>query len=307
MNYSFPRYLAAKKPIDDRALNQHVWETMTRAVAPAAPGEPLRILEVGCGIGTMFARLSERRFPFPFTYTGIDASPENITAARASFPPITSHASLITPHFLLADLFALPPEILPASFDLLLAHAVLDLLDLPRALPHLFRYLRPGGVFYFTINFDGETIFQPEHPLDPLILALYHRTMDERDGGHGTSGSRTGRYLFGHLRHAGAEIRAAGSSDWVVFSGAAGIPRKGEPGVEDLGGRYPSDGYPLDGYPLDEGYFLHHILHFFEESLTGHPELSGEQLAAWLETRKEQIERHELVFIAHQLDFMGVV
>ncbi|MCB9135416.1 MAG: class I SAM-dependent methyltransferase [Anaerolineales bacterium] len=282
MNYSFPRYLAAKKTIDDRALNQHVWDTMTRAVSPAAPGEPLRILEVGCGIGTMFERLSERGFPIPFTYTGIDASPENITSARVRFLPTTDHSPL-TPYFLLADLFALPPEILPASFDLLLAHAVLDLLDLSRALPHLFRYLRPGGVFYFTLNFDGETIFQPEHPLDPLILALYHRTMDERlTEGVPSGDSRTGRHLFAHLQNSGAEILAAGSSDWVVFPGAM-------------------------GYPGDEAYFLHHILHFFEQSLSGYSELPENQLLAWLETRHGQITRKELVFLAHQLDFAGTV
>ncbi|HNB51500.1 MAG TPA: class I SAM-dependent methyltransferase, partial [Anaerolineales bacterium] len=125
--YSFPRYLASKKSLDDRALNAHVWNTMTRAVSPATPGEPLRILEVGCGIGTMYARLLERGFPFhpqhperskdaepyQFVYTGIDSSPENIATAqdRFSLPStepsslITHHSSLITPNFLLADLY----------------------------------------------------------------------------------------------------------------------------------------------------------------------------------------------------------
>ncbi|GAB4579505.1 MAG: class I SAM-dependent methyltransferase [Anaerolineales bacterium] len=289
IHYSFPRYLAAKKPIDDRALNQHVWETMTRAISPAAPGAPLRILEVGCGIGTMFARLIERKWAetFPLTYTGIDSSPENIAAAQQHFSPTTNSPSPISitspssPTFLLADLFSLPPAISPASFDLLIAHAVLDLLDLPRALPHLFSYVRPGGLFYFTLNFDGETIFQPEHPLDPLILALYHRTMDERLTDNRPSGdSRTGRHLFAHLNHAGAEILAAGSSDWVIF------PR-------------------AHGYPGDEAYFLHHILHFFEQSLSGRPEVSENQLTAWLTARRAQIENCELIYLAHQLDFVG--
>ncbi|NUM46455.1 MAG: methyltransferase domain-containing protein [Anaerolineales bacterium] len=320
--FSFPRYLAAKKPIDDRALNRHVWDTMTRALSSAYPNAPLRLLEVGCGIGTMYERLLEwnltksahpersgdsfpsqniptptqSRDAVPFAYTGIDSSPENISTAQKRFalPPAAHHASRIPPHFLLADLYALPPTIASGSFDLLLAHAVLDLLDLSRALPHLLSYLRPGGVFYFTLNFDGETIFQPEHPLDPLILALYHRTMDERltapptgdndaPGDATPSGdSRTGRHLFAHLKNAGADLLAVGSSDWVVFPSA-------------------------DGYPGDEAYFLHHILHFFEESLTGHPELTEAQLSAWLALRRTQIEQGALIFLAHQLDFAGRV
>ena len=75
----------------------------------------------------------------------------------------------------------------------------------------------PGGAYWFTINFDGESIFQPDHPRDDAVLGAYHRTMDERVRyGRPAGESRTGRRLFGHLRAAGAPPLAAGSSDWVV-------------------------------------------------------------------------------------------
>ena len=86
-------------------------------------------------------------------------------------------------------------------------------------------------------------------------------------------------HLFGHLRQAGADILAAGASDWVVH-GANGA------------------------YPADEKYFLHFILHFFEESLTGHADLDAGAFANWLAARHAQIERGELVYIAHQMDFL---
>jgi hypothetical protein len=44
------------------------------------------------------------------------------------------------------------------------------------------------------------------------------------------------------------------------------------------------------------------ILHFFEESLTGHAELEARAFAGWLEARRRQIDRGELVYIAHQMD-----
>jgi len=65
------------------------------------------------------------------------------------------------------------------AWDAVLAHAFLDLVELPRALPALVRLVRPGGLFYATLNFDGDTIFQPEvePSLEGPILAAYHRTM----------------------------------------------------------------------------------------------------------------------------------
>jgi hypothetical protein len=61
---------------------------------------------------------------------------------------------------------------------------------------------------------------------------------------------------------------------------------------------------PAGTYPDDEAYFLRCILGFFEESLTGHAELDAQAFAAWLEERRRQIERRELVYVAHQMDFL---
>jgi len=59
--YSFIRYLAAKKTVDDRALNAHVWNTLVNALPVTTPERPLRVLEVGAGIGTMVERVVERK------------------------------------------------------------------------------------------------------------------------------------------------------------------------------------------------------------------------------------------------------
>jgi len=143
--------------------------------------------------------------------------------------------------------------------------------------------LAPGGLFYFSLNFDGATIFEPpfDPDLDALIEALYHRTMDtRRDRGRPSGSSRTGRRLFGRLQEAGARLIAAGSSDWVVFPGP-------------------------DGYPGDEAYFLHFIIDTIGQALHGHPELAGSRFQAWIAQRHRQIEARELIYIAHQLDFLG--
>ena len=107
--------------------------------------------------------------------------------------------------------------------------------------------------------------------------------MDERRvDGRPAGSSRTGRRLFAPLTAAGATLLAAGSSDWLVFPGP-------------------------DGYPGDEAYFLHFIIHTIQQALEGHPELPEAAFRAWVAQRHAQIQRQELVYIAHQLDFFGRV
>jgi SAM-dependent methyltransferase len=300
----FVRYLAAKKGLDDRSLNRPVWDALMRAVKDRADSSPLRVLEVGCGIGTMVERLLDWGLLTRAAYTGIDVEAGLIRAAgvRLHNYAAARQASLIQASggvmrfrapaqdvritLEAADLFDFldrDPE--KSTWDLLVAHAVLDLIDLAAVLPRLLSRLAPGGLFSFSLNFDGATILEPpiDPDLDALIEALYHRTMDRRlCRGRPSGGSRTGRRLFGALRDAGARVAAAGSSDWVVFPGP-------------------------DGYPGDEAFFLHFIIDTIGRALHGHPGLEMNRFQAWIAERHRQIESAELTYIAHQLDVMGYI
>lgn len=280
MEFSFTRYLAAKQTVDDRSLNYAVWQTL----AAALPSGPIEVLEVGAGTGSMIDRLDARGLiPAGGHYTAIDGDPDNIAAARErrATASVPFAVELET-----ADVYAFARrEHGRRLWDVVIAHAFLDLMDVPRLLPELFALLRPGGLFYFPINFDGLTILEP--PIDPIfdsqVTELYHRTMDERRiDGRRTGGSRAGRTLLSQIPAAGGKVMAAGASDWVVF---------------------PRDGV----YAADEAYFLHYILHFFEDSLAGRPELDQQRFRSWMARRRKQIEDGELIFIAHQIDVCGRV
>ncbi len=277
---NFIRYLAAKQTVDDRALNTHVYETL-RAELP--PG-PLDVLEVGAGTGAMLDRLVARGLlAAGGRYTAVDADPANVAAALERYSRRTSPVFV---SWEAADVYDFARRKRGRrAWDLLIAHAFLDLVDAPRLLPELLALLRPGGLFYFTINFDGLTILEP--PVDPgfdeQVIDLYHRTMDERTAdGRPAGDSRSGRHLLWQLPAAGAEILAAGASDWVV------VPSRG-------------------GYAADEADFLRAILGFFEQSLSGRPELDPARLAGWLARRRAQIEAGELIYVAHQMDVCGRV
>jgi len=289
MEYSFPHYLLAKQSVDDRALNRHVYETLIASL----PTQPIRIIEVGAGIGTMLVRLIRWGFLRQADYVIVDEMAENIATASEWIPRWGTEAGLsversgqnqvrmfdgsrdIRITLERADVFDFIQK-KPAPADLLIAHAFLDLLPMPDSLPKLFSLTK--DLAWLTINFDGVTTLEPtlDPEMDRKIERLYHQTMDTRPTG---GDSQSGRHLFGHLQTVGATLLAAGASDWVVHA---------------LNGQYPAE----------EAYFLHFILHFFEESLTGHAELDTTAFTNWLKERRAQIERGELVYIAHQMDFL---
>lgn len=301
-DFDYPRYLAAKQGVDDRALNRRVFRAFVEAVRARQLSGPVAFLEAGCGIGTMVERLWAWGLLRQAEYTGLDLAPEHIAVAAARLPEAFRQAGLavdrqadrkwrITGPALSLDLTleAVGVEEFAAReagrrrFEVLLAHAFLDLVDPDAVLPALFGLLKPGGLFYFTLNFDGATIFLPEvdPELDALVEDLYHQSM-QRPGWEGRvfDGSRTGRRLFGAIPKYGGRLLAAGPSDWVVF---------------------PAPG----GYTAEEAYFLACILSMVEETLRNHPGLLPEKFHEWSRRRREQLARGELIYLAHQLDFFG--
>ena len=300
MKYSFQRYLEAKKRVDDRALNQRVWEGLKTALIGAGGRDPVRILEIGGGIGTMLYRMLADGVLSRASYTLIDDRADNIHAAAELLPKWLKRLGLETASradglFVYTPVIAVDTELEAidlydfldreagqTQWDLVVAHAVLGSFDVQELLPELCSLAFPGALLYFTANYDGLTAFEPV--LDPLlddrIVSLYNHALDNRQvNGSISGGSRTGRHLFTWLERAGLKILDAGSSDGVVF---------------------PDEGR----YAGDEAYFLHHTLQRIEETLKDHHDLDQAQFADWLAVRHQQVENGELYYIAHQMDFL---
>jgi SAM-dependent methyltransferase len=292
MTWDYPRYLAAKTTVDDRALNRQVLAELRRLMPSGAP----RVLEVGAGLGTMVARLIDWGVVGAGEYTLLDADRQLLDCSRRwlrDWAAARGNGSDLLPDGLQlgdlrvrlvhAELASYLEGAQPAPADVLIANAVLDLVDVPAVLPGLLRLLAPGGAYWFTINYDGESIFAPDHPHDDQIMRTYHRDMDERVRyGRPAGESRTGRHLFHSLRTVAAPALAAGSSDWVVSAG------------------------PDGNYPGEEAYFLRSILSMIQNALQSRPDwLEPAHLTDWLAVRRRQLAAGELVYIAHQLDFAG--
>jgi SAM-dependent methyltransferase len=292
MTLDFSRYLTAKTTVDDRALNRHVLAELRRLMPTGAP----RILEVGAGLGTMAARLVDWGVIGGGEYILLDADQQLLDGSRRWLRDWAQERGLrcaqlpdglqvgdLRVRLVHAELGSYLEGADGPRADVLIANALLDLVDVAAVLPGMLRLLAPGGVYWFTINYDGESVFTPDHPHDEQVMQAYHRDMDERVRyGRRAGESRTGRHLFHHLRAAGAPALAAGSSDWVVSAD------------------------PHGDYPGDEAYFVRCILDTIRDALRDRADrVHPAALADWLAERDRQLAAGELVYIAHQLDFVG--
>jgi len=286
---AFRRYLRAKRTVDDRALDRRLVEILRERLADraAASAGPLRVLEVGAGIGTMVARLIDWGVlpPGETRYVAVDRDGETLAGlgpflrewatdregsvsieaaagnADGDALVVETDARTVRVEPVAADAVAYAAE-RPSEWDALIGMALLDVLDLD-GLDALVDALAPGGTYYFPITFDGGTRFRPAHPDDRAVERLYHRHMDEKPGGN----SRAGGAALSRLRAADdSTLLGVAGSDWVVrpADGAAGYPgdeaffvRHILDTVEDAVGEViatdgaPTDGDPTDGAPTD--------------------------------------------------------
>lgn len=296
--YSFRRYLEAKRTVDDRSLNRRV-EGLLREELHRLPS-PVDVLEVGAGIGATIERVIRwDQLPDRVRYTAVERDPdlvghicerlpENLTSGstevsrRNETLEIEHSGREITVEPVRGDVFEMLADS-DRTWDLLIAQSFMDLVDVEAAIARFLDVLAPGGLLYFPLTFDGGTSFAP--PIDPefddRLERRYHRHMDTRSGRDQGGGSRAGRQAIVSVPALGGELLTAGSSDWVVFPGAA-------------------------GYPADEDYFLHHIVHTVRDALVDDPMLDSDRFTDWITTRHRQVENAELIYVAHQLDIVGL-
>ncbi|NGM70950.1 class I SAM-dependent methyltransferase [Natronolimnobius sp. AArcel1] len=301
-------YLEAKRTVDDRALNRRVLE---RLQAELTRDEPVRIVELGAGMGTMLPRLAEwGLLPDRVSYHAVDHNATTIERAQDRLPAeleARGYDVLRSDKSGTATFVAHPNEdhlespnsqcsrlevtlecgdalSLELTADLIIAAAFLDLVDADIALPAIESMLADGGLLYAPITYDGATGFAPRDPLDSRLEQAYHRHMDEyRSGGR----SDAGRHLLSALPARNWDLLESGGSAWVVRPREAG-----------------------EGYPHREAVVVEHILETIDgavsEVLVDEPEIAtARELERWLERRLAELERGELVYTAANLDILA--
>lgn len=307
--YTSPRYLASKATLDDRSRHPRLYTRFLDALATSFrhdESETLRLFEMGGGVGTLCSTVLDdllARSVSSVAYTMVDTDADATSAARTRLAEWGRSRSMdvfatderlvvagpeadLSIQVCAGDALAHLGDYKGAPYHGIVAQAVLDIVHVPTALRRFRSVSQHGTHWYLPIHFDGVTAFEPtvDADLDAQIERLFHASMHGRAADHGDKGGpHTGRALLTALADAGASLVDAAGSDWVVVSDATGH------------------------YPGDEAYFLHHILHFVESELTGHPDLDADAFDAWMQTRRAQVASGELIYLAHQLDVLGRV
>jgi len=260
------RYLEAKRTVDDRAIDRRVRDRMLDEL-PDAP----RIVEAGAGTGATVPRLLDWGVTAG-TYRGIDRDGDVLELARERRARECGGESAeagfrvddLTVRFEEGDVLTVDVD---EPADLVVAQAFLDLVPVDDALDAFESLLRPGGLVYAPITFDGGTVFQPDHPADDAVVTAYHDAIDAEPG----RDARAGRHLLNRCRERDGDLLAVGASDWVV---------------------YPP-------YPADERHFLGTILEFVADAVGG---VDGAD--DWLDARRRQLDAGRLSYVAHGYDVL---
>jgi SAM-dependent methyltransferase len=190
----------------ESVLRSHRWRTAENSAAYLLPHlKPhMKILDVGCGPGTITADLAER---VPQGHvTGIDTAPGIVEQARV----LAGESSNID--FATGDVYALdyPDD----TFCVVHAHQVLQhLTDPVGALREMRRVCKPGGLIAARDGDYGAMVWYPDIPVLGDWLDLYHRVA-RGNGGEPDAGRR----LHVWAREAGLTDVTVSSSTWTFAS-----------------------------------------------------------------------------------------
>ena len=189
----------------ESVLRSHRWRTAENSAGYLLPFlEPgMRLLDVGCGPGTITLDLAARVAPGPTI--GVDRDAGVLAEAQS----LLRSRDISGVEFRTADAYAL--EFDDAAFDVVHAHQLLQHLSDPvAALREMRRVLRPGGVLAVRDGDYGGFVWAPSDPLLDRWLELYHDVCR-----HNGADADAGRRLLGWARAAGFTDIHPSSSTWT--------------------------------------------------------------------------------------------
>ena len=188
----------------DSVLRSHRWRTAENSAGYLLPSlrAGARVLDIGCGPGTITAGLAER--VAGGVVVGLDAAPDILSAARAE---AGRHGAAVI-GICAGDAYRLPFG--DGTFDVVHAHQVLQHLSDPvAALAEMRRVCRPGGTVAARDADYGGMVWFPEYHGLAEWLALYRNVARVLRGE-----PDAGRRLASWARAAGFTDITASASCW---------------------------------------------------------------------------------------------
>jgi len=294
MPVDFADFLQGKFALDERSLNREVRAAFLDELGRLPE---IHCLDVGTGTCATLRRLLNSGWAAPLFLTALDRDPGLLGIARrdaagwlraSGLEPRMEEGVLRTCGQRIIEIRFVEGELKDhrahRRYNVVTAHAFLDIVPLHEALRLFAAWLQPGGLLYASSHYDGDTALLPVYDdagFEAELLAHYNRTMEQRRvDGQGTGGAHCGRRLHGLLPEHGFDISAYGASDWSI------TPFMGE-------------------YRDSDAVCLEALL----EMILGEGQRSGrfpaQRLDRWREQRFGLLRQRRLGLIVHQLDLLA--
>lgn len=183
---------------------------------------PMRLLDFGCGPGTITNDLAEHLLP-DGSVVGIDSSEAVIDQARSN----ASEKGVSNVEFEVNSIYETGYE--AGSFDAAYAHQVLQHLSAPvNALNEVKRVLKPGGICAIReVDWGASALYPPDERLSKFFDV--YNGVAERNGGDAFAGRRLKKWFT----EAGFSDLAVTTSTWT-FSDENGLKWWGEQWAERI-------------------------------------------------------------------------
>ncbi|MGZ8217732.1 class I SAM-dependent methyltransferase [Methylomagnum sp.] len=297
MSVTLRDYLDIKFALDERSLSPAVKSAFFAALRDRAA---LACLDIGTGTGASIWRLLNADLKARLEITAVDRDQALLELAHRrtvallgarGFKVTASPGAIkarqgkrqVAVEFIMADLEHFEHDRL-GHYDAVIAHAVMNLLPPQAMAGRISGWLKPRGVFYATLNYDGGTSLLPiyrDQALEDRVFAAFDAAMERRrvwdqSGG----GARSGRRLHAALLETGLEVLAYGSSDWNL------TPESRR-------------------YRDRESVCLTELLELMRNEAAQSGQFVEEELEAWYRARLRDVNDSRLGLVVHQLDFLA--
>lgn len=208
-------WLAARGPYDEAALDPAAVGAIRAWTARHPRARAPVVVDLGSGTGAALGRVRRWLAPREIEAYAVDQDAtllERTTTSGQHWFAVPVVGDLLEP----LDIRGGPPD---GTVDLVVGHALADLLPLDRLAARTAALVRPGGLVHLALAYDGLTAFSPvaDADIEQAILAAYHRHMDRPAlDTPNYGGSKAGRRLGPALASAGLEILSDAPSVWQV-------------------------------------------------------------------------------------------
>jgi SAM-dependent methyltransferase len=214
------QWLADRGPYDEAALDP-VAVGLILGWAAALPDDHFPVVvDLGSGTGAALRRVRRWLAPRPIHAYAVDrdaALLDRWTRRLCSSGVVSIVGDLLGPLEPLGG----PPD---GTVDLVVGHALADLLPLDHLAAQAAALVRPGGLVHLALAYDGLTVFAPaiDAGLEADVLAAFHQHMDRpRAEVASYGGSTAGRRLGPALKAAGLEVLRDAPSAWTARADGA--------------------------------------------------------------------------------------